>query len=81
MTAVSAVSPGRPASPGSSRSQRNPVVSRALATEPSSSEVTWGCRGECRVSHRRGTPGFPGARHAHDARIATLAGVTEVRHG
>jgi hypothetical protein len=65
MTATSAVAPGRSASPGSSGSQRNPLVSRAPATGPCLTGSDMGCRRECRVSHRRGTPGFPGAWHAH----------------
>ena len=81
MAATSAVSPGRSASPGSSGSQRNPVVSRALATGPFSPEVTWlPWRVPCQSS-----PGHSAAFLAPDtltaARIATLAGVTEVHHG
>jgi hypothetical protein len=81
MTATSAVSPGRSASPSSSGSQRDPVVSRAPATGALSPKVTWGCRGECRVGHRRGTPASLAPDTLTTARIVTLAGVTEVHHG
>ena len=81
MTATSAVSPGRSASPGSSGSQRNPMVSRALATGSFSPEVTWAAV----ASAVSAIAGALAASLAPDtlttARIATPTGVTEVRHG
>ena len=65
MTATSAVSPGRSASSGSSGSQRNPVVSRAPVTGPFSPEVTWAAAASAVSAIAGGTPGFPGAWHAH----------------
>ena len=56
MTATSPVSPGRSTSPGSSGSQRNPVVSRAPATGPILTQSDMGRRGERRVSYRRALP-------------------------
>jgi hypothetical protein len=80
MTATSAVSPGRPASPGSSGSQRNPMVSRSchwiIFTRSDMG---------CRASAVSAIAGALAASLAPDtlttARIATLAGVTEVHHG
>ena len=72
MTATNAVSPGRSASPSSSGSQRNPVVSRAPATGPFSPEVTWAAGA---------LPASLAPDMLTTARIATLAGVTEVHHG
>ena len=81
MTATSAVSPGRSASPGSSGSQRNPMVSRALATGSFSPEVTWAAV----ASAVSAIAGALAASLAPDtlttARIATPTGVTGVRHG
>ena len=81
MTATSAVSPGRSASPGSSRSRRNPVVSRAPATGSFSPEVTWAAV----ASALSAIAGARAASLAPDtlttARIATLAGITEDHHG
>ena len=81
MTATSPVSPGRSASPGSSGSQRNPVVSRALATGSFSPEVTWAAV----ASAVSAIAGALAASLAPDtlttARIATPTGVTGVRHG
>ena len=81
MTATSAVSPGRSASPGSSGSQRNPVVSRAPAAGPFSPEVTWAA-GASAVSAIAGAlPASLAPGTLTTARIAALAGVTEVHHG
>ena len=81
MTATSAVSAGRSASPDSSGLQRNPVVSRAPGTGPFSPEVT-------SAAVANAVPAVAGALLASlapgtltTARIATLAGVTEVHHG
>lgn len=81
MTATSAVSPGRSASPGSSGSQRNPMVSRAAATGPFSPEVTWAAVASAvsAIAGARAASLAPGT--LTTARIATLAGVTEVHHG
>jgi hypothetical protein len=80
MTATSAVSPGRSASPGSSGSQRNPVVSRAPATGPFSPEVTWAAAASAVSAIAGALPGSlaPGTLTA--ARIAALADGTEVHH-
>jgi hypothetical protein len=81
MTATSPVSPGRSASPDSSGSQRNPMVSRAPATGPFSPKVTWAAV----ASALSAIAGARAASLAPDtlttAKIATLAGVTEVHHG
>jgi hypothetical protein len=81
MTASSPVSSGRSASPGSSGSQRMLVVSRVPATGPFASEVTWAAV----ASAVSAIAGALAASLVPDtlatARIATLAGVTEVRHG
>lgn len=81
MAAASPVSPGRSTSPDSSGSQRTPMVSRAAATGSFSPEVTW-------AAVAGALPGIAGACAASlapdaltTAKIATLAGVTEVRHG
>ena len=81
MAATSAVSPGRSASPGSSGSQRNPVVSRVPATGPFSPEVTWAAVASAlsAIAGARAASLAPGT--LTTARIATLAGVTEVHHG
>jgi hypothetical protein len=81
MAATRAVSPGRSASPGSSGSQRNPVVSRVPATGPFSPEVTWAAVASAVSAIAGVLPASlaPGTLTA--ARIAALAGVTEVRHG
>ena len=81
MTATSAVSPGRSASPGSSGSQRNPMVSRALATGSFSPEVTWAAVASAvsAIAGVRAASLAPGTLTA--ARIATPTGVTGVRHG
>jgi hypothetical protein len=81
MTATNAVSPGPPASPGSSRSQRNPVVSRAPATEPFSPEVTWAAVASAVSAIAGALPASLVPDTLTAARIATLAGVTEVHHG
>ena len=80
MTATSAVSPGRSASPGSSGSQRNPVVSRAPATGPFSPEVTWAAVASAVSAIAGAPPASLGPDTLTMARIATLAGVTEVHH-
>jgi hypothetical protein len=81
MTATSPVSPGRSASPDSSGSQRNPMVSRAPATGPFSPKVTWAAV----ASALSAIAGALAASLAPDtlttAKIATLTGVTEVHHG
>ena len=81
MTATSPVSPGRSTSPGSTGSQRNPQDSRVLATEPFALTVTWAAV----ASALSAIAGALAASLAPDtpttARIATLTGVTEVRHG
>jgi hypothetical protein len=81
MTATSPVSPGRSASPGSSGSQRIPMVSRAPATGPFSPKVTWAAV----ASALSAIAGALAASLAPDmlatAKIATLTGVTEVHHG
>ena len=81
MTATSAVSPGRSAGPGSSGSRRNPVVSGAPAAGPFAPEVTWAA-GASAVSAIAGAlPASLVPDTFPTGRIATLAGVTEVRHG
>ena len=81
MTTTSAVSPGRSASPGSSGSQRNLVVSRAPATGPFSPEVTCAAVASAVSAIAGALPASlaPGTLTA--ARIAALAGATEVHHG
>ena len=81
MTAASAVSPGRSASPGSSRSQPDPMVSRASATGSASPRVTWAAVASA-LSAIAGalTACLPRGALA-TAKIAMLAGVTEVHHG
>jgi hypothetical protein len=81
MAVTSAVSPGRPASPGSSGSQRNPVVSRAPATRPFSPEVTWAAVASAVSAVAGALRAFLAPDTLTAARIATLAGVTEVHHG
>jgi hypothetical protein len=81
MTATRAVSPGRSASPGSSGSQRNPVGSRVPATGPFSPEVKRAAEASAVSAIAGALPASlaPGTLTA--ARIAALAGVTEVHHG
>ena len=81
MTATSAVSPGRSASPDSSGSQRNPMVSRAPATGPFSPKVTWAAVASAlsAIAGARAASLAPGT--LTTAKIATLTGVTEVHHG
>jgi hypothetical protein len=81
MTDTSAVSPGRSASPGSSGSQRDPVVSRAPATGPLAPEVTWAAVASAVSAMAGALPASLVPDTFTTARIATLAGVTEVRHG
>ena len=81
MTATSPICPGRSTSPGSSGSQRNPVVSRAPATGTFAPQVAWAAV----ASALSAIAGALAASLAPDtlttAKIATLTGVTEVRHG
>jgi hypothetical protein len=81
MTATSAVSPGRSASPGSSGSQRIPMVSRAPATGPFSPKVTWAAVASAlsAIAGALATSLVPDTFTM--AKIATLTGVTEVHHG
>jgi hypothetical protein len=81
MAATSAVSLGRSASPGSSGSQRNPVVSRAPATGPFSPEVTWAAVASAVSAIAGAVPASLAPDTFTTAKIAALAGVTEVRHG
>ena len=81
MTATSAVSAGRSASPDSSGLQRNPVVSRAPATGPFSPEVTWAAVASAVSAIAGALPASLVPETFTAARIATPAGVTEVRHG
>ena len=81
MKAASAVSPGRSASLRSSRSQPNPMVSRASATGPASPKVTWAAVAGA-LSAVVGTLAACLPRDAlTTAEIAMPAGVTELRHG
>jgi uncharacterized membrane protein HdeD (DUF308 family) len=80
MTATSLVSPGRSASPGSSGSQPNPMVSR-FCHWTSSPRVTWAAvAGALSV-----IAGAVAASQVSDmlttAKIAMLTGITEVHHG
>ena len=81
MTATSAVSPGRSASPDSSGLQRNPQDSRAPATGRFAPTVTWAAV----ASALSAIAGALAASLAPDtfitAWIATPTGVTEVYHG
>jgi hypothetical protein len=81
MVAAIAVRPGRPTSPGSGGSQRNPMVSRSRATGRVALKVTWAVvagglsamAGVLAVSLVAGT--------LSTARIALLMGVTGVHDG
>ena len=81
MTATSAVSAGRSASPDSSGLQRNPQDSRAPATGRFAPTVTWAAV----ASALSAIAGALAASLAPDtfitAWIATPTGVTEVYHG
>jgi hypothetical protein len=81
MTATSPVFPGRPASPGSSGSQRNPQDSRAPAAGSFAPTVTWAAVASAlsAVAGALAASLAPGTLTA--AKIATPTGVTEVRHG
>jgi hypothetical protein len=81
MTATSPVSPGRPASPGSSGVQRNPQDSRALATGPFAPTVTWAAGASAQSAVAGALAASPAPDTFTTARIATPAGVIEVRHG
>jgi len=81
MTAASAVSPGRSASAGSSGSRRNPVVSRAPASGPFSPEVASAAVASAVSAIAGALPASLAPDTLTTARIATLAGVTEVRYG
>jgi hypothetical protein len=81
MTATSPVSPGRSASPGSSGSQRNPMVSRAPATGPVSPEVAWAAVASAVSAIAGALPASLAPDTLTAARIAALAGVMEVHHG
>ena len=81
MTAASAVSAGRSASPGSSGSQRYPVVSRAPATGPFSPEVTWAAVASAVSAIAGALPASLAPDTLTTARIAALAAVTEVHYG
>jgi hypothetical protein len=81
MTATSAVSPGRSASPGSSGSRRNPMVSPAPVTGPFSPKVTWAAGASALSAIAGALPASLAPDTLTTARIATLAGVTEVHHG
>jgi hypothetical protein len=81
MTATRAVSPGLSASPGSSGSQRNPVVSRVPASGPFAPEVTWAAVASAVSAVAGALPASLAPDTLTRARIATLAGVREVRHG
>ena len=81
MTATHTVSPGLSASPGSSGSQRNPVVSRVPASGPFAPEVTWAAVASAVSAIAGALPASLVPETFTAARIATPAGVTEVRHG
>ena len=81
MTATSAVSPGRSASPGSSGSQRNPQGSRAPATGPFAPEVTGAAVASAVSAIAGALPASLAPDTLTTARIATSAGFTEVHHG
>ncbi len=81
MTATSPVSRGRPASPGSSGSQRNPQDSRAAASGPFAPTVTWAGVASALSAIAGALPASLAPGTLTTARIATSAGVTWVRHG
>ena len=81
MTATSAVSPGRSASPGSSGSQRNPMVSRALATGSFCPKLARAAVASALSAIARALAASLAPDTLTTARIATPTGVTEVRHG
>ena len=81
MTATSPVSPGQSASPGSSGSQRNPAVSRAPATGPFAPQVTWAAVASALSAIAGALAASLAPETLTTAKIATLTGVTEVRHG
>jgi len=81
MTATSPVSPGRSASPDSSGLQRNPQDSPAPATGPFAPMVTWAAVASALSAIAGALAASPAPDTLTTARIATLADVTEVRHG
>jgi hypothetical protein len=81
MTATSPVSPGRSASPGSSGLRRNPQDSRAPATGPFAPTVTWAAVASAVSAIAGALAASPAPDTFSTARIAMLAGVTEVHHG
>jgi hypothetical protein len=82
MTAASAVCPGRPASTGPGGSQRNRMVSRALATGGVVLNVTWAVVASGLLSAIGGVLAVSlAAGTLSTARVAMLTGVTGVHHG
>ena len=81
MTATSPVSPGRSTSPGSNGSQRDPQDSRVLAAEPFAPMVTWAAVASALSAIAGALAASPAPDTFSTARIAMLAGVTEVHHG
>jgi hypothetical protein len=81
MTATSPVSPGRSASPDSSGLRRNPQDSRAPATGPFASTVTWAAVASALSAIAGALAASPAPDTFTTARIATPTGVTEVHHG
>ena len=81
MTVTSAVFPGRSASPDSGGSPRIPVVPPVPATGPFAPEVAWAAVASAVSAIAGALPASLAPDTLATARIATLAGVTEVRHG
>ncbi len=81
MTAVTPVSPDRSASPGSTGSQRNPMVSRVPASGPFARTVTRAAVADAlsAIAGVRAASLAPGT--LTTARNAMPAGTTQVHHG